>query len=541
MNDSRSKPPLPLLPPPINPSPCCPRPVIPPENIFANVVSPASTNVWDRYEGPTNSMSQSQADALSDRAGNLNRAQDLANPAEPVVPGTPSDGSYRQSAPLGADGKPMKQMASKINTGNMIREYIDIDTTARMWILRESLGKPRGGIYLSEAGVHAIFREVARRSVVNEGPMLDKLRGFNQRANAAIGRVATPIKQTLRRGAESATNKITFRDLMLNWQRSAKMDKESSVDSEKVIDFLHGQGVKDLLIRAAFAKLGLKADPQTAGTPGVAGTAGGFGAGFLQGLGPEFAKSAEAWKQYNATTGGKSKGRTQFNVSKLATPAATPAAATQEPQTAQQTAQATATAEQPPAVWKSNRNLNAPASTSPQAAATATTPATTTPTDTTTPASTTKRTGGKVAGQLSTDPRAVARRDANAAKKAATTQAGAGAFGNMAAQLAARPTTSSTGGTTTGVAGVGNGVVKHTANPNNPNLQPATTTAADTTAPAKKTAPQTANPFAGLGQQPASTFTGRQPKKAKANVAEPVAETRMDFGAMLFDRMKKQS
>jgi hypothetical protein len=61
----------------------------------------------------------------------------------------------------------------------MIREYIDIDTTARMWMLRESLGKPRGNVYLTNEGVRAVFKEVARRSVVNEGPWLDKLKGYD--------------------------------------------------------------------------------------------------------------------------------------------------------------------------------------------------------------------------------------------------------------------------------------------------------------------------------------------------------------------------
>lgn len=47
--------------------------------------------------------------------------------------------------------------------------------------------------------------------------------------------------------------------------------------------------------------------------------------------------------------------------------------------------------------------------------------------------------------------------------KPAPSTAGSSAMDNMASQLASRPTTSSTGGTTTGVSGVGNGVVRHTA------------------------------------------------------------------------------
>jgi len=74
---------------------------------------------------------------------------------------------------------------------------------------------------------------------------------------------------------------------------------------------------------------------------------------------------------------------------------------------------------------------------------------------------------------------------APAATSAAEPGAGAGVFGNMASQLASRPTASSTGGTTTGVSGVGSGVVRHTSNPNNPNLKTTSTTTA-TTAPVKQ-------------------------------------------------------
>lgn len=70
---------------------------------------------------------------------------------------------------------------------------------------------------------------------------------------------------------------------------------------------------------------------------------------------------------------------------------------------------------------------------------------------------------GQMAGQLSTQPDELDQVKKNAGI------GGAGAFGQMAGQLAAQPTASSTGGTTTGVSGVGSGVVKHTANPNNPN------------------------------------------------------------------------
>lgn len=447
-----------------------------------NLVSPASTNIYDRFAGPTSTQNM---DAVSDRANNIFKAQDAAdaeyyknkpddfgiNPnsndavgdgmpkTQPVAPGTPSDGSYRQSAPLGPDGKPMKQMASKINTGNMIREWIDVDTTARMWILRESLGKPRGNVYLTNEGVRAVFKEVARRSAVNEGPMLDKLRGFNQKANAFIGKAIAPIKQAAAAGYDSATNKITYGDLDLNWRRSAKLDKEASVDSAEVAKFLTAQGVKAPLITASFKALGLQEPGQATATTdtttagGVAPQGGGFLGGLAKGLGaPGVAKDIEA---FNASTGGNATRR-----STTTTGVAGPAQGTTVAQPAQDTTATGATAP------------------------TATGAMATTPTDTTAKT----RTGGKVAGQVSQTPNAIRKRAARAGTDSTSAPS---AFGNMAAQLAARPTTSSTGGTTTGVAGAGNGVVKHTANPNNPNRQAATTT--------KTTAP---------------TFTGRQPQSS---------------------------
>ena len=258
-----------------------------------NLVSPASTNIWDRYEGP----GPKDMDSVSDRSNNLfkmqqdadtefykNKPDDFGVPPrsndavgdgmpKAVTPVTPSDGSYRQSAPLGPDGKPMKQMASKINTGNMIREYIDIDTTARMWLLRESIGKQRGGVYLTNEGVRAVFKEVARRSVVNEGPWLDKLKGFNKKASDVIGKVTKPLGDIARAGWDSASNKITYGDLDMNWRRSAKLDQEESVDSEQVKQFLKAQGVSDPLIDASFKTLGLdKGTPATTVEPSVTPT-----------------------------------------------------------------------------------------------------------------------------------------------------------------------------------------------------------------------------------------------------------------------------
>ena len=157
---------------------------------------------------------------------------------------------------------------SYVNPKSMMREWIDVDTTARMWMLHESIGKRRGGIYLTNEGVCAVFHEVALRSQLTEGPWLDKLKGFNKKAGDAIGKFTAPIKKAAAAGWDSATNKITYSDLDRKWRRSAKLDKEASVDSEQVKQFLKTQGVKDPLINASFKALGLTAPTQgTVGTP----------------------------------------------------------------------------------------------------------------------------------------------------------------------------------------------------------------------------------------------------------------------------------
>lgn len=318
-----------------------------------NLVSPASTNIWDRYEGP----GPKDMDAVSDRANNLfkmqqdadaefykNKPDDFGVPArsnDAVGNGMPgqfdSDAAGETikalksgeqmslakdwaqkmgmdpsdikvgttgSVPTTINGQPVPQEfyspaqlklidganqlgnamnpastgsayldklnnaaangiklrglnQSYVNPKSMMREWIDVDTTARMWMLHESIGKRRGGVYLTNEGVCAIFHEVALRSQLTEGPWLDKLKGFNKKAGDAIGKFTAPIKKAAAAGWDSATNKITYSDLDRKWRRSAKLDKEASVDSEQVKQFLKAQGVKDPLINASFKALGL--------------------------------------------------------------------------------------------------------------------------------------------------------------------------------------------------------------------------------------------------------------------------------------------
>ena len=588
----------------------------------------------------------------------------------------PADGTidpktgYVKGNPWGKPGTRAITSSYK-NPNKLIREhaamyYIDRETTARRWVLNEQLGRARGSYYLTPRGVAAVFKGVEAQ-YLNEGPMLDKLKSFNQKASSAIGKFTAPIKQAAAAGWDSATNKITARDLDMNWRRSAKLDKEASVDSAKVVEFLKKQGVKNGLIDSAFAQAGLQAPSgeqqqgqmtQQGTQLGQQGTQlGQQGAqlGQQQGMPIDqtssntqniqsiqqkqatqsstasqpkqnndsnvvadvFKGAQDAWERGAASTGGAwgsvadqgnrgasanslsftdEQGRAQKyfkqgnswidqKTGKAVTDPTIKAmlkahAATQSAPGISDTGQATnprntgqATTGQTAQITKTNatqpQNVNpgqVPNYANPQSqeyvgrreasrrmsAAQQTTQSTTpnfggqqqsaapssvnynlpsTPTDTTTAKT---RTGGKVAGQVSQTPNAIRKR---AARAGATTTANApSAFGDMAAQLAARPTTSSTGGTTTGVAGVGNGVVKHTANPNNPNLQPTTALATPRTAPATDATLPT-SPFDGLGKN----WTGRNKQDALVKKEVPVAsvgESRVDFGAMLFNRMK---
>jgi hypothetical protein len=122
------------------------------------------------------------------------------------------------------------------------------------------------------------------------------------------------------------------------------------------------------------------------------------------------------------------------------------------------------------------------------------------------------------------------------------TSAGAGVFGNMASHLASRPTASSTGGTTTGVSGVGSGVVRHTANPNNPNLKPAATTTA-TTASTTTTAPvkqRTGGKVAGKVSMTPNAIRKRAAREKAANKTWTAPSTQVNQRPAFSPQVMKQ-
>lgn len=185
---------------------------------------------------------------------------------------------------------------SYVNTKPML-EYIDRDATVRSWVLRESVGKPRGGVALTEAGRQAVFRAVSEgpwddikqgagkfvkglgQGFTNPGVRNIKNLDTSQMAGAQVGaagnklakgygklagmvqRGADAVGGVVKKGWDSAANKITYDKLDLNWRKSYKefdpTGGKGSVDSEVVADFLRKQGVKDGLISSVYKQLGI--------------------------------------------------------------------------------------------------------------------------------------------------------------------------------------------------------------------------------------------------------------------------------------------
>jgi hypothetical protein len=67
------------------------------------------------------------------------------------------------------------QKQSRVNTGTPVIEYIDRELTARMWILHESVGKPRGNVHLTEAGIGDMFKKAGNWLKTKAGNLTNKV------------------------------------------------------------------------------------------------------------------------------------------------------------------------------------------------------------------------------------------------------------------------------------------------------------------------------------------------------------------------------
>jgi len=146
--------------------------------------------------------------------------------------------------------------ASEFVRGALVREYIDAQSTVRHWALKESLGRPRGGVRLTEAGVQQLFRLVTSRSL-NEG-IMDTLKGAAGKVTGAIKGAAGKAGAAIAQTGKNLTNKVTADKLNKAWAAAGSSD-----DSEVITKMMLDMGVPQPIIDAAFTKLGIK-DPGSA-------------------------------------------------------------------------------------------------------------------------------------------------------------------------------------------------------------------------------------------------------------------------------------
>lgn len=458
---------------------------------------PKGTNFGDDYlkkviagEQPRAMISPEDAQKALDW-----KAQNAGSVA-PSVPSAPiGDGfskEYLEKVISGQQPRPMisvekaKQLLgqSYVNPKPML-EYIDREATVRSWALRESVGKSRGGVALTEAGRQAVFR-----AVVNEGPWDDIKQGAgkfvkglgqgftnpgvqniknmdaSQMTGAKVGSVgnklakgygklagvvqkgANAVGGVVKKGWDSAANKVTYDKLDLNWRKSYKefdpTGGKGAVDSEVVADFLRKQGVKDGLISNVYKQLGIPVDGAQAQQPQAQAQQGQQTQVQAQ-TAPAQQGQAQPATGATATTADP----TAPDANNLANKAlGGVAGAIKGAQNAWERGVSTPIGQSlasPMPTTKTGRKTTGTQTTAapmaqpatPGAAVPAVAPATATaPTATTAAAAATpaakKHTGGKVAGQLSQTPGAIKKRQARAAAGA---KAGAGAFGQMATQL----------------------------------------------------------------------------------------------------------
>jgi len=125
-----------------------------------------------------------------------------------------------------ADNAAAKTMTqSRVNTGTPVIEYIDRELTARMWILHESVGKPRGGVHLTEAGIGDMFKKAGN---------------------------------WLKTKAGNVTNKVTADKLQQAWKKAG-----NPTDSGQVAGIMVSAGVPQETVDQIFQNLGLPTGAST--------------------------------------------------------------------------------------------------------------------------------------------------------------------------------------------------------------------------------------------------------------------------------------
>ena len=168
----------------------------------------------------------------------------------------PAAGNFVQQGMVGTN------FENKQHKGQLIKEYIDAQSTVRHWALKESLGRPRGGVRLTEAGVNRVFALVEARAI-NEG-IMDTLKGAASKVGGAIKGAAGKAGAAIAQTGKNLTTKFTADKLKTAWEAEG-----GNTDSEAIKIFLKQQGVDSSVIDSSMKAIGAPA----AGADAAAGGA----------------------------------------------------------------------------------------------------------------------------------------------------------------------------------------------------------------------------------------------------------------------------
>jgi hypothetical protein len=176
--------------------------------------------------------------------GGGTNASTMADIAKGNVPNSPISQRMSLRQDIWSD---TPKSSSKVN------EWFDRQATVNAWMLSESLGEPRGGVYLTEAGIVEIFRRV------DEG-IWDSIKSGASKVGGALGNAA-------KAGWNSATNKITYEKLGMEWRKLNQNRLQGSsmgmvADSADVLLFLRDAGVEMGLINLVYGKMGIPVTTQ---------------------------------------------------------------------------------------------------------------------------------------------------------------------------------------------------------------------------------------------------------------------------------------
>jgi hypothetical protein len=139
---------------------------------------------------------------------------------------------------------------SRVNTGKPINENVDYELTARMWLLRNKVGKPYNKIHMTEAAIRRAF-EMAASNQLNEGP----LDWIKKKAGQAADFVKTKVG--------NVTNKITADKLQQAWTKAG-----SPTDSVEVGKIMAAGGVPQDSVDQILKNMGV---PNAPAVPAQAG------------------------------------------------------------------------------------------------------------------------------------------------------------------------------------------------------------------------------------------------------------------------------